>query len=382
LRTEAERAWRVSATISRAEARTTTHNPRPRRRAAGQAGFTLLEITIAITLFAIVSTGIYGVFSTGMRAYEMGMRTSKMLQTGRFAMDSIARDLKNVYFINETGYNIQYNQRLEKIDQEMQRLDQGIGDYDLLAENVEQFNNTGFGIDLSFHASGGDDFADISFVRRQKAVGARPFQPMHYVRVRYAVSNGQLIRGEEDVLRPDLDYDGSGLPRPEPHPETLVRGVEEFKMRFGFYYDGEWREATEWESSAQNFKSDTVEISYDEDDLIDQQLKQRVRQWNQQQPDDNLPSYVRVTLAIGDETKTGRLRYFERTINIVSANESHVPMPDEWIFLDESKREHTILRNDIVTGPDSSRRSRRFGLSGQNERPRHGEDARGFILSN
>lgn len=349
---------------------------------SGAAGFTLLEIMIAVTIFTIVTTGIFSVFSTGMRAYEVGMRASKQLQTGRFAMDIFARDLKNVYFINETGYNIQYTKRLRSIDNQVKKVELGLADLDAVAEQIEQFNRTGFGIDLAFRASGNGEFSEMSFVRRQMTVGSsRPYQPFHYVRVRYAVSGGQLIRGEEDILRPDLDYDGLEIPRPDPHPEILVRGVKTFQLRFGFYYDGEWRETNCWDSKSKQYRSDTVDLDFDPDDMLDQQLQNHVRQWEQAQPDDNLPSYVRVTLVVGDEDEKTLPRRFERTINLVGAYESHVPMPEELILRDRNQREVSILREEIVSPPrEASWRSTRFALEGQNERPRRGEAARGFIL--
>jgi prepilin-type N-terminal cleavage/methylation domain-containing protein len=66
------------------------------KKTAGHAAFTLLEILIAISLVALIGTGIYKAFSSGMSLYERA-QAQKTYSTMLLALDKFSEDLGNSY---------------------------------------------------------------------------------------------------------------------------------------------------------------------------------------------------------------------------------------------------------------------------------------------
>ncbi|MCX7015851.1 MAG: prepilin-type N-terminal cleavage/methylation domain-containing protein [Candidatus Sumerlaeota bacterium] len=342
-------------------------------------GFTLLEVMLAVALFAVATTSIYMVFRTGLRAYDAGIKTGDLMQTGRFAMDILSRDLKNVYLLPESAYNVQYRRRLMDIEQQKQQLEQhGMGNPEELAKRIEEFDKTGQGIDLSLRGSGGDGGAEISFVRYQSHNTARAPQPLNLCRVRYWVQDQTLMRSEEDVYKADLDSTGEPVEQPAPEPEALVRGVQSFDVLYGFYYDGQWLETTTWDSKQKQDRTDMVDLEW-EDDLIRPNLEQAVNQYEQYSPDDNLPGYIRVRVAVADPRGQKRPQVFARTINMAAGQESHIPLPEELTLQDKEGKERRIKRDNLVKLPEARLRSDRLALQSDNERPRLGQPAHFYV---
>lgn len=61
-------------------------------------GFTLLEVILATTIFAITISALFVTFRTGIRAWETGHIASETFQTARIAKDVIVRDLHNIVY--------------------------------------------------------------------------------------------------------------------------------------------------------------------------------------------------------------------------------------------------------------------------------------------
>ena len=78
----------------------------PPRSSRASHGFTLLEVLLAITIFAICILAIYTAFRTAGRSFENGRRSAEQMQTVRFTLDQIARDLRAIYY--ETDYNTRF----------------------------------------------------------------------------------------------------------------------------------------------------------------------------------------------------------------------------------------------------------------------------------
>ena len=70
------------------------------------SGFTLLEVLLAMTIFAICMSAIYVSFRIGVKSFESGRRSAEVFQSVRFTADQITRDLRAVCF--ETNYNRRY----------------------------------------------------------------------------------------------------------------------------------------------------------------------------------------------------------------------------------------------------------------------------------
>ncbi len=332
-------------------------------------GFSLLEVLVAVTLFTVVVTSVYTTFRTAMRAYEMGMESGKTLQTGRFSMDVVSRDLKSAFYRVETEYNEAYRSRLQNIQQEIQNSQDRVADHDKIAEMIDEFNLSQVGIDLSFRGSE----SEVSFVRKQIQVGARVLQPMRLARVRYYVEDRKLLREEHDVFLMPIDYDAQELEPEKPNPDVIVENVEEFKLVYGFYFDGEWMEATEWDSSSRSKRSDAVDIP--PTDPMLEVLRQNVQQIINRMPEDGLPGYIRMTLSVKDEEK-GSAKTFHRTINVANALETHVPLPEEFVVSDEEGQPKSFFRGQFYLEPKGSKREKKFDFEGTEERPRRAERMR------
>ncbi|MEO8377546.1 MAG: prepilin-type N-terminal cleavage/methylation domain-containing protein, partial [Candidatus Sumerlaeota bacterium] len=59
--------------------------------------FTVLEIMIAVTIFALVSVVIFVVFRSAVRSQEAADRGSQNIERARYVMDSLRRDTANIF---------------------------------------------------------------------------------------------------------------------------------------------------------------------------------------------------------------------------------------------------------------------------------------------
>jgi len=70
---------------------------RSRRSARGQNGFTLLELLLALSIFTIMASGLYGVLKAGMDVQRVGEEVTRTMQIARVALDRLVRDLRCAY---------------------------------------------------------------------------------------------------------------------------------------------------------------------------------------------------------------------------------------------------------------------------------------------
>lgn len=68
------------------------------RGSRARSGFSLLEVILAATIFAITISALFVTFRTGIRAWETGHLASETFQTARIAKDVIVRDLHNIVY--------------------------------------------------------------------------------------------------------------------------------------------------------------------------------------------------------------------------------------------------------------------------------------------
>lgn len=62
--------------------------------ARGQAGFTLLEVLISLTITVVLLAALIPLFATSLALWRTSGSQSEVQQTARFAVDSMVRDLK------------------------------------------------------------------------------------------------------------------------------------------------------------------------------------------------------------------------------------------------------------------------------------------------
>lgn len=62
------------------------------------AGFSLVELMVAIALSSLLLTGVVAIFSSSRVAYESTEQLSRVLETGTFALDEISRQIRGAGF--------------------------------------------------------------------------------------------------------------------------------------------------------------------------------------------------------------------------------------------------------------------------------------------
>jgi len=169
-----------------------------RLSAMNRRAFTLVEIMVAVVIFAIMMTALFASFRTGMQAYSMGTEHTSQQQLGRYAVNQVAQDLRNIYYKPESQYNVARRQQEAMLDASEDGLESGAGD--VVDENLPDL---GPPIDLSFTGQDGGDIDQLSLVRR---LGFNPndASPLWGLgRVTYYVIDGNLYRAIDDITRPE-----------------------------------------------------------------------------------------------------------------------------------------------------------------------------------
>ena len=67
----------------------------------GQAGFTLVELMVAMSIFLLILVGIFQVFDPSHRAYQTSERKLDVQQNARVAMDTMARQIRMTGYFPE-----------------------------------------------------------------------------------------------------------------------------------------------------------------------------------------------------------------------------------------------------------------------------------------
>lgn len=62
-------------------------------------GFSLVELMVAMTLSLVLLGGVLAIFASSRKTYETNDRLSRIQETGRFALDSIVRDVRAAGYI-------------------------------------------------------------------------------------------------------------------------------------------------------------------------------------------------------------------------------------------------------------------------------------------
>jgi prepilin-type N-terminal cleavage/methylation domain-containing protein len=353
-----------------------------------RSAFTLLEVLVAILIFSVVTTALFNTFRISTRAFERGEQSAEVLQSLRFTIDQITRDMRSVYY--ESAYNVKFL----FLDAELYRQEEQLL-RDLQDGNEKTIGGIPTGLSEDFDPKGPDSLGrtlDVQFVGGSEESnaglalthsvlsGAGGDAFMGLERVRYFLLGGDLYRQRSNPaafmrLKPNLAQEiinarearensgldanernrrrlvnaRPGLPPPgtedpyrvkyfekipeEPLPaELLAQNVAAFGAKFG-YYSGQWEEADSWDSESKKRRTPEFHI-----DATDPNLNQRLLQW-QARPTDGLPSYVKVRLTIEhgsgkkqEKRERGKRRRqtIETTVWIPAALESYMPGEDAF----------------------------------------------------
>jgi len=67
-------------------------------------GFTVIEVLVSLSLFAIISLAVYSAFAGGISAWRKTQEFSSVYQTGRLLLESIAGELRNTVKLKGTEF--------------------------------------------------------------------------------------------------------------------------------------------------------------------------------------------------------------------------------------------------------------------------------------
>jgi prepilin-type N-terminal cleavage/methylation domain-containing protein len=300
-------------------------------------GFTLMEVMVAVVIFALVVSSLVMSFRTGVKAYDIGATHAEMDQTIRFVTTQVAQDLRNVFYRQPWTYNVTRNQREELLAQREKQMAESGARVDLLSD--DQAPELGPRIDLSFRATDNGDADEISFARLQNEAQAETHRLFGLARIRYFLADGALYRAIDDVIAPEEDEFGNELPKPVPPTvDKVANNVKAFDLKFGYYYDGEWLLADDWNSDASQYRNPSDEE--ENTDIFKGKRSSRSSRTRENvtysggyttsspletRKTDDLPAWVEITYVFTDPKKTEKERTFRQVIQIYSSQETYIP---------------------------------------------------------
>lgn len=332
---------------------------RPWRHPGQAHGFTLLEVLLAVTIFSVCMAGIYASFRTSSRAFEHGRRSAEVMQTLRFTIDQITRDLRSVY------YTTDYRQRLEKLEEELyDGTSSLLADQDEEQEEETELLPLGLSLNLHFQGTDGDGGDSIEFAHFVPSDGTYDNSFLGAERVRYFLNGTSLYRQRARVMTPielapewreevvrirenresladalesgnpsaititSEDMEANFFVEDEPlPPDLLARNVSRIDFAYGYHVD-EWLEADDWNSDAKTYRTSALDLPEDDP------AYQSALDAHNRRPNDEIPSYVRVRITVTDKALRKRkasapkTHAIETIVWLPTARETHIPDPD------------------------------------------------------
>lgn len=313
---------------------------------------TLLEVLVAVTILAIMGTAIFGVVRTTTRGHATANQDALMLQQARAVFDALRKDIAAVHYREEDTYNIYMQAVLTEYERARAEAEDR-GDWrDFEARYGPSDDRRGgkpqgwIGnpfekgqlIDLSFMG----EESMINFARARPYEMGSPEFPLGLSRVTYRLSGTALVRSEEDVYDRPRTWDGEPQSKEEPpRHELLAEGISRLEFSYSFWYDSQWYETREWNSSDRRIRNARFILNPDsqkrgrKDQPADPRFAGGGLQpgdpgWNEyintlrSEPLDKVPSYVRVRLTIGDPKNPKRMsRTYQTTIFVPTTQETY-----------------------------------------------------------
>ncbi len=312
-------------------------------RMGPKRAFTLIEILVAMVIFAILVTSLFASFRTGMQAFTMATEHADQQQLGRYAINQVAQDLRNIYYKPESQYNVARRQQEALLDEQNANARRGSGRQDVIDENLPDL---GPPVDLSFTGMDNGDIDQLSLVRIIPYSPENPTSMWGLARVTYYVIDGKFYRAVDDVTTPEADEEGYVLPKlNDPRVEKLADNCVGFDLKYGYYHEERWEMADSWDSSAAVYRNPMPE---EDDDVLstlgsnrsgDVQsegagaaLQQTLQQQEQQMRSDDLPGWIELTFKFAnDPERPDNHRTYKQTIvlNHKYAMETYTPEDEE-----------------------------------------------------
>jgi type II secretory pathway component PulJ len=324
--------------------------------ARSRGAFTVLEILIAVTIFAILSLVIFALFRTAVQAQGSADRESRRIQQARFAMDTVGKDVANIFFRDETSYNVAITKLVE--DMEAARLlAEESGDWETFyaaygnPDDDDEDEKPTIGdpfekgriIDLQMQGTKDT----LSFVVQTPLRVGGYYRSWGLARVEYTIRDRVLVRtarGVETEQRNQLGERMNAIRIPE--VAKLADGVEELELSYAFWWDNQWYEVDKWDSANRQIRNARYFLgTYDDENITlpadgenrergDAEFGPGAPGFNDSlndskgEPLDRLPQLIRVRVKMADEGGRGQAQTFEASYRVPTAIETWIPLAE------------------------------------------------------
>lgn len=304
----------------------------------GRRAFTLIEVMVAMVILGLVMSSLYATFRTGVKAYDIGSTHSQGEQMARFTIAQVTDDLRNLYYKKASQYNVTRRQR-EAMLAERERLSVQTGRR-FAEQDEENMPELGPRIDLALRGNDAGDTDELTFIRLQTLERSEDRKLWGLARVRYFVAGNALYRSLDDVKAPEVDEDGNEIPKPyPPQVDKLANHVKGFDLKFGYYYDKEWKEAEDWDSESARYRNPPKE----EEEQEPVTTTAAGGQTSQPLEVDAVPAWVKITFTFTDPKKEEKEKKYEQIIRLPQSQESYLP---EDVNQDAARRRSSAWRRD------------------------------------
>jgi prepilin-type N-terminal cleavage/methylation domain-containing protein len=340
-----------------------------------QNGFTVIEILVAVTIFSVVSLVIFALFRTAVRAQQTADRETRLIQQARFAMDTIGKDIANVFFRDETAYNVALTRLIEEMEaarlqaESTNNWDNFYALYGDPSKEKKDQNPTigdpyekGRIIDLQMEGKKNT----LSFAVRSPFQIGGYYRPWGLARVEYRVSDGLLVRVARSVEAERRNIMGESVAeRRIPEIARVAEGVQELELAYVFWFDNQWYETDTWNSANRQIRNPRYLIGNYEDKRLSTAAEGREGQAggsfgpgvpgfndslndSRSEPLDRLPALIRVRLRMADKSTPTRVHAFEALFRVPTATETWVPLEELEKEIREEEEELRAQRFKVV----------------------------------
>lgn len=261
------------------------------------AGFTLMEILLAIAIFSMVIGTIYMVMNSSVRSYESGQKSIALFQNARAAMRSMEMDLRRAVSPARTNWNVLVE---EPLDEQLPEEEEYYEEEEPEQEQEEKVIFKGSPSDVRFAISdfipGREPPWDLSEVRffvnsekeqlmRETTRSVVEFNMMEWRLARSMNENETEFTYELELRQDEL--------RSEPPDRQLVMGnqIKELKLRYS--NGSKWED--NWDSQA---PVQQQQRRQEETDRVREETPEDRRVYKK-----GLPQLVEVTLTLSNGNK-------------------------------------------------------------------------------
>jgi prepilin-type N-terminal cleavage/methylation domain-containing protein len=287
--------------------------------AARAGGFTLLEVLLAITIFAMIMTTLFSLLYMGSETLDRTLSRGDMIVRGRAAMDLLEADITQITFLNESDYNTTARRRLDDLEQ---RADEEEERGTSARDDEEAEEDSDYllppEIDLALLGEDDDQFDEISFAIYDPNTPRGFWAPWGMRRIHYFVRDGALYRSEDSVFKEDVLADGTVASKPAPVAERITDRVAYLDLKYMYWREGEWRLAPGWDSGEKRYRFPTVDVTADDLGMSEEDLQAQ----QESESTDDLPAMIQITLYIEDERRPGVVHPFQQSVRVYPSQET------------------------------------------------------------